>query len=37
MAVGAWTLARLTEVRQPVEAVATGLIGRTAGAEARSI
>jgi hypothetical protein len=34
MAVGAWTLARLTEVRHPVEAVAAaGPIGRSAGVE----
>ena len=35
MAVGAWTLARLTEVRKPAEAaVATGLIRGSAQAEA---
>lgn len=35
MAVGAWTLARLTEVRHPAEATSAGrLVGRSAGAEA---
>jgi uncharacterized membrane protein YphA (DoxX/SURF4 family) len=35
MAVGAWTLARLTEVRHPAEAgLPTGPIGHSAGAEA---
>jgi hypothetical protein len=35
MAVGAWTLARLTEVRQPAEATSTGrLVEHSAGAEA---
>ena len=35
MAVGAWTLARLTEVRHPAEAGSAGrFIGRSAGAEA---
>jgi uncharacterized membrane protein YphA (DoxX/SURF4 family) len=35
MAVGAWTLARLTEVRHPSKAASAGrLIGRSVGAEA---
>jgi hypothetical protein len=35
MAVGAWTLARMTEVRQPAQiAVAAGPIGHSAGVEA---
>ena len=34
MAVGAWTLARLTEVRHPAEATVAGPVRRSAGAEA---